>query len=125
MSRRTVGGIVLLAAAAAIAVAVALIARGGRDHTGEGAGARAAQSIVVPPKVYPYPATAVQRFVRSCARTGSGEESTCACVVDDLQTRLPYADYAAADRAVRSGRAPPPGAAAAIAASTRLCRGSE
>jgi hypothetical protein len=122
MRRRTVAAVLLAAAAGAVVLAVVLLRGGGGDDTGARAGERAAQSIVTPPRIYPYPAPAVKRFVAACVRSAPDEERTCRCVVDDLQTRLPYADFAAADAAIRRGQTLPPRARGAIDASTRECR---
>jgi hypothetical protein len=121
--RWAAAGVALLAAAAVALVLVAVLGGGGDGHrTGARVGARAAQSIVVPPRIYPYPASAVRDFMGACVRSAPAEERTCRCVVDDLQTRLPYADFAAADAAARRGRPLPPRARIAIDASTRECR---
>ena len=106
-----------------VAAAVLLIASGdGSDAGGQAAGGRAARSIVTPPRIYPYPAAAVRRFVAECVRSAPDERRTCRCVVDDLQTRLPYREFAAADRATRGGRPLPARARRAFVAATRFCR---
>jgi hypothetical protein len=122
--RRRAAPAVALLAAAAIAVVVAVALPERDDHSGTRAGARAARSVVVPPRIYPYPAAAVRDFVDGCVRSAPAEERTCRCVVDDLQTRLPYADFAAADRAIRRGQPPSRRARGAIDAATRECRRS-
>jgi hypothetical protein len=122
--RRGAAAAVALLAVAAIAIAVAASLDGGSERRPSHVGRRAAQSIVDPPRIYPYPAAAVRDFISAC--TASAPDATeariCRCVVDDLQTRLPYPDFAAADRAIRAGRPLPPRADGAIAASTRDCR---
>ena len=92
------------------------------ERFGSGAGTRAAESIVDPPRIYPYPAAAVRRFVAECVRSAPDERRTCRCVIDDLQTRLPYDDFASADRATRRGERLRPRARRAFAAATRLCQ---
>jgi hypothetical protein len=120
--RRGAAAAVALLAVAAIAITMAL--DGGSKRRPSYVGRRVAQSIVHPPRIYPYPAAAVRDFVAACATSApdATEARICRCVVDDLQTRLPYADFAAADRAIRAGRPLPPRANGAIAASTRECR---
>ncbi len=108
-----------------VAVAVLLIRHGDDEgRTGDAAGGRAAESIVTPPRIYPYPEAAVRRFVRECLRSAPDELRTCRCVVEDLQTRLPYDQFAAADRAIRRGRPIPERARREFDAATRLCRES-
>jgi hypothetical protein len=92
--------------------------------TGRAGGERAAESIADPPRVYPYPRAAVRRFVAECVRSAPAERRTCRCVIDDLQTRLPYDEFAAADRAIRRGDPVPERARREFAAATRLCRES-
>jgi hypothetical protein len=111
-----------VAAAAIAAVAFALTRGDGEDEAGERAGVRAARSVVTPPRVYPYPAPVVRRFVRACVREAPGEGRTCRCVIADLQTRLPYPEFQAADQAIRRGRPLPARARREFDASTRLCR---
>jgi hypothetical protein len=122
--RRGAAAAVALLAVAAIAIAVAAALDGGSERGRSYVGRRAAESIVHPPRIYPYPAAAVRDFVAACSKSAPNatEARICRCVVDDLQTRLPYADFAAGDRAIRAGRPLPPRASGAIAASTRECR---
>ena len=108
-----------------VAAAAFLMTRGDDgDGAGRGAGGRAAESIVTPPRIYPYPAPAVRRFIRECVRSAPDERRTCRCVVGDLQTRLPYEEFAAADRAIRRGQAMPERARREFDAATRYCRES-
>lgn len=95
---------------------------GGRDRVGTGMGRQAAESVVAPPRVYAYPRRAVRRFVAECVRSAPEERRTCRCVIDDLQARLPYREFAAADRAIRQGERLPPRARRAFGAATRYCR---
>ena len=123
--RRGAAAAVALLAVAAIAIAVAAaLDDGGSKRRPSYVGRRVARSIVHPPRIYPYPAAAVGDFVAACAKSApdATDARICRCVVDDLQTRLPYPDFAAADRAIRAGRPLPPRASGAIAASTRECR---
>src|SRR4051812_7379282 len=104
--RRGAAAAVALLAVAAIAIAVAAALHGGPERGRSYGGRRAAESIVNPPRIYPYPAAAVRDFLSACTEPApdAAEARVCRCVVDDLQTRLPYADFAAADRAIRAGR---------------------
>ena len=112
-------------AAAAIAVVAFALTRGdGDDVAGTRAGDRAARSIVTPPRIYPYPAPVVRRFVRACVRQAPGEGRTCRCVIADLQTRLPYPEFEAGDEAIRRGEPLPAGVRRELDAATRLCRAS-
>jgi hypothetical protein len=120
--RGAAAAVAVLAAAAVVVVAVAALDGDGSDRTGERVGVRAARSIVTPPRIYPYPAAAVSDFVGACVMSAPDEVRTCRCVVDDLQTRLPYPEFQAGDRAVRRGQPLPPRAKAAIDAATRECR---
>src|SRR4051794_16077075 len=122
--RRGAAAAVALLAVAAIAIAVAAAFDGESEPGPSYVGRRAAQSIVDPPRIYPYPQAAVRDFVAACSASApdATEARTCGCVVDDLQTRLPYSDFAAADRAIRAGRRLAPRASGAIAAATRECR---
>lgn len=104
------------------ASALLITSDGGRDGVGTGAGGQAAESVVAPTRIYPYPRGAVRRFVAECVRSAPEERRTCRCVIDDLQTRLPYREFAAADRAIRRGEPLPPRARRAFGAATRLCR---
>jgi hypothetical protein len=122
--RRGAAAAVALLAVAAIAIALAATLDGESKRQPSYVGRRVAQSIVHPPRIYRYPAAAVSDFVAACAKSApdATEARICRCVVDDLQTRLPYPDFSAADRAIRAGRPLPPRANGAIAASTRECR---
>jgi hypothetical protein len=119
--RRGAAPALALLAAAAVAGAVAL-ATGGDDRTR--VAPHAAQRALTPPRIYPYPAAAVREFVDACVRSAPREERTCRCVVDNLQTRLSYRDFASADRAIRRGQPPSSRAKGAIDAATRECRAS-
>jgi hypothetical protein len=122
--RRAAAAALALLAVAAIAVAIAAALDGESDGGRSYVGRRAAESIVDPPRIYPYPPAAVRDFIRACAASApdAAEARVCGCVVDDLQTRLPYSEFAAADRAIRAGSPLPRRASGAIAASTRDCR---
>ena len=104
------------------ASALLITSDGGRDRVGTGAGGQAAESVVAPRRVYPYPRRVVRRFLSECVRSAPEERRTCRCVIDDLQTRLPYRDFTAADRAIRRGEQLSPRARRAFDAATRLCR---
>lgn len=112
----------MVAAVALALVAIAVIGGDEEESIGARAGVRAARSIVTPPRIYPYPAPAVRRFVAECVRAAPDERRTCSCVIGDLQTRLPYRDFAAADRAIRDGRPLPQPARREFDAATRYCR---
>jgi hypothetical protein len=117
--RRGAAPAVALLAAAAVAGAVALTV-GGDDRAR--VAPDAARHVLTPSRIYPYPDAAVRDFVDACVRSPPDEERTCRCVVDDLQTRLPYRDFAAADRAIRRGQPPSARARGAIDVATRECR---
>ena len=112
----------MLAVAAIALLAFALTRGEDVGVEGRGLGGSAAERIADPPRVYPYPREAIRRFVAECVRAAPGERRTCRCVVADLQTRLPYPEYAAADRAIRRGDPIPPRARREFDAATRLCR---
>ena len=70
---------------------------------------------------YPYPAGRVREFVAACAATPD-QRQVCGCTIERLQSTLPYAEFAAADRAIRADRPVPPRTRTAIAAATEACR---
>ena len=114
----------MLAVAALAAVAFALTRGDDVGDAGRGLGGQAPKRMADPPRVYPYPPAVVKRFVRECVRAAPAERRTCRCVVDDLQTRLPFKEFAAADAAIRRGAPIPERAKREFDAATRLCRES-
>ena len=70
---------------------------------------------------YEYPPEVVRGFVAACASSAS-QRAVCRCTIERLQSTLPYAEFAAADRAVRAEQPVPPHARAAIGEATEACR---
>jgi hypothetical protein len=70
---------------------------------------------------YPYPPARVREFVAACSATPD-QRQVCRCTIEWLQSTLPYAEFATADRAIRAERPVPAQARAAIGAATDACR---
>jgi hypothetical protein len=70
---------------------------------------------------YRYPAGVVRTFVDECAGSSS-QRKVCGCTIERLESTLPYPQFAAADRAIRSGRVVTRDTRAAIDAATEACR---
>jgi hypothetical protein len=51
------------------------------------------------------------RFVSACTKASSGRSAACAAAYECIRSRLPFADFKAADEAVRAGRAVDPATA--------------
>jgi hypothetical protein len=49
-----------------------------------------------------YPAKAQRAFLSGCTESG-GNETACRCALKKLQDAVPYADFLAADQAIRRG----------------------
>jgi len=62
-----------------------------------------------------YDAGVRSRFVTACTQTSSGLETACEAAYDCIKQRVPFADFAAADDAVREGRAVDPKTARVLA----------
>jgi hypothetical protein len=45
-----------------------------------------------------------QRFVAACTQASSGREAACRAAYDCVRERVPFADFKAADAAIRAGR---------------------
>ena len=88
------------------------------SEAGKGLGKSAGAGVSGPR--YPYEPVAVQNFVRECAKTGS--RSACVCTIDRLQQTLPFADFEAADRAIRQDQTVSAKTRATIDAAANACR---
>ena len=86
---------------------------------GRSAGAYDAPGVAGPR--YPYPRARVREFVADCAATPD-QRHVCRCTIERLQSTLPYAEFAAADRAIRAERPVPARARSAIGAAAEACR---
>ena len=75
---------------------------------------------VVRPR-YAYPPGSVRGFVRACA-SSPGQRKVCGCTIERLQSTLPFAQFTAADRAIRDGRPLDESTRAAIDDATEACR---
>jgi hypothetical protein len=56
-----------------------------------------------------------QRFVAACTQASAGREAACTAAYDCIRNRLPFADFKAADDAVRAGRQVDPATAQVLA----------
>jgi hypothetical protein len=70
---------------------------------------------------YAYPAATVEEFVDACA-VAPGQRRVCECTIERLQSTLPYAEFATADRAIRAERPVPARTRRAIDDATEACR---
>jgi hypothetical protein len=52
-----------------------------------------------------------QRFVAACTHASAGREAACTAAYDCIRDGLPFADFKAADDAIRAGRPVEPGTA--------------
>jgi hypothetical protein len=86
---------------------------------GRAAGAYDAAGLAGPR--YPYPPDRVREFVADCAATPD-QRQVCRCTIERLQSTLPYAEFAAADRTIRAEQPVPARARSAIGAATEACR---
>jgi hypothetical protein len=50
-----------------------------------------------------YPQVAIDNFTRSCEAQSGATASRCKCAIDNLQEKLPYADFVRIDGAIRKG----------------------
>ena len=102
--------------------ALALGACGGDDSSnseaGKSLGGNAGAGVSGPR--YPYPAETVRAFVDSCAKNGA--RKVCQCTIERLQQTLPFDDFSAADRAIRTGRDLVPKTRQTINDATDACR---
>ena len=104
-----------------MAAALALGACGGGDDdsdAGQGLGSGAGPGVAGPR--YPYPESTVRAFVDACAKNGA--RKVCQCTIERLQQTLPYAEFAAADRAIREDRAVAENTRDVIDEATDACR---
>jgi hypothetical protein len=56
-----------------------------------------------------------QRFVSACTQTSSGHEAACAAAYNCIKQRVSFADFKAADQAIREGKSVDPKIAQVLA----------
>ena len=104
------------------ASAVLLGACGGSEgvkDTGRATGSYVGPAVAKPR--YEYPRARIDEFVDACAAT-AGQRAVCECTIDRLQSTLPFAEFASADRAIRAERPVARRTRTAIDEATEACR---
>jgi hypothetical protein len=132
----TIGAVVLALIIAAVVLAVAL-GGGGSDSTTtsqasvpttQDTGSTTTQTQTTDTggstsgnHKFPYPQTTIDTFVDQCTTSSGGKRKVCECAIGELQDTLPYADFLAADTAIREGKDADPHTTNLIAAATLKC----
>ena len=70
-----------------------------------------------------YPDEAVETFVAECRRQANASESSCRCVIEQLQVSMPYEEFEHADEALRANRAPAASSVGKLETAAKACVG--